>query len=279
MTEIKSVEQFNEKVKAFRGENKKTVSNCFLMPGEIMSLISENRIFIAEYPQWLLILCDREGYSNLYYYTTADSDEAYVKEFLGTVSDREIYMDIVTRRGRGDLDTPERLIKSGIAGKYKKYQRMQLPLSEVEIKEDSLKVAEGYTLTTDYCDYNELMNLWKNALDEKSTPLPTTDEIADLHKQGNIFSILTECGKLAAVIILSVSSKQGLLQHLSVSPEHRRKGLAASLMAASFAAAIKIGLNMVRLWVDCENTGAIALYDLLEFVTDGMICEQLSMFI
>lgn len=277
MIEIKTLAEFNEKVKAFRSENGKTVSNCFLMPGEITELSSQGKLFIGEYPKWLLILCNREDYANLYYYTVADSDVSFVKEFVKSVNTKEVYMDAVSRMGRGDCLTPSRLIDEGAAEKYKVYQRMQLPVKDIDFGSVSVNLAEGYIMSTDYCGFQALNALWKDALDEKSTPLPKEEELKKICEEGHLFTVLDSSGNPVAVTVLTVSAGQGLIQHVSVSKQHRRKGLAVSLMNKSLLAARDEGLTMLRLWVDCENTSAIALYDRFNFEKDGMLCDQLYM--
>ncbi|MBR5826496.1 MAG: GNAT family N-acetyltransferase [Clostridia bacterium] len=277
MTRIENSAQFNEIVKNFRSKYGKVLSNCFLMPSEIDGLASNNSLFVAEYPGWLLIICDREGYSNLYYYTDGISSTDCVGEFLNSLENREVYLDIVTRSGRGDNDTPSRLIADGIAEKYKSYQRMQLPVKNIDYDSLVISVAEGYSLSDDYCVPEEFNKLWKMSLDEKSTPLPTDSEIKSLCDDGCLYSTIDSEGNLTGVLMLTVSSKQALLQHLAVSPLHRRKGLAFTLFQRSFLAARDKELTMLKLWVDRENMSAIALYDRTGFVTDGMICDQLYM--
>lgn len=277
MTRIENSAQFNEIVKNFRSKYGKVLSNCFLMPSEIDGLASNNSLFVAEYPGWLLIICDREGYSNLYYYTDGISSTDCVGEFLNSLENREVYLDIVTRSGRGDNDTPSRLIADGIAEKYKSYQRMQLPVKNIDYDSLVISVADGYSLSDDYCVPEEFNKLWKMSLDEKSTPLPTDSEIKSLCDDGCLYSTIDSEGNLTGVLMLTVSSKQALLQHLAVSPLHRRKGLAFTLFQRSFLAARDKELTMLKLWVDRENMSAIALYDRTGFVTDGMICDQLYM--
>lgn len=277
MTRIENSTQFNEIVKSFRNKYGKLLSNCFLMPAEIDVLASNNSLFVAEYPGWLLIVCDRGDYSNLYYYTDGISSTDCVRELLISLEDKEFYLDIVTRSGRGDNDTPSRLIADGIAEKYKSYQRMQLSVKDIDFESLKINVAEGYCLCEDYCNAEEFNKLWKSALDEKSTPLPGDREIKSLCDDGCLFSVVDAEGSLAGVVMLTVSSRQALLQHLAVSPFHRRKGLALSLFQRSFLAARDKELTMLKLWVDRENMSAIALYDRTGFVTDGMICDQLYM--
>ena len=277
MITIENSVQFNEIVKNFRVKHGKSLSNCFLMPTEIDSLASKNSLHAAEYPGWLLIICDREDYSNLYYYTDGVSDTECVREFLNSLGDREIYLDTVTRSGRGDNDTPSRLISDGLAVKYKSYQRMQLPVKDVDFGTLEISIADGYRLCDNYFNPDKFNELWKSALDEKSTPLPTFEELRTLCDDGCLFSVLDREDNLAGVAMLTLSSKQALIQHVAVSEKHRRKGLAFSLLKRCFLAADEKQLTMLRLWVDRENMSAIALYDRTGFVTDGMICDQLYM--
>ena len=277
MITIENSAQFNEIVKNFRAKYEKTLSNCFLMPAETDSLAGNNSLFVTEYPGWLLIVCDREGYSNLYYYTDGITDTECVREFLDSLKDREVYLDIVTRSGRGDNDTPSRLITDGLATKYKSYQRMQLPVKDIDFGALEISVADGYRLCDNYFDPEKFNELWKSTLDEKSTPLPTVEELGTLCDNGCLFSVVDFERNLAGVTMLTLSSKQALIQHVAVSNNHRRKGLALSLLKRCFLAAHEKQLTMLRLWVDCENMSAIALYDRTGFVTDGMICDQLYM--
>lgn len=279
MIKIKSPEEYNSLVKAFRIRKSKPLTNCFLMPDEISAVTSEGRLFAEESEDWLLLLCDRDDYYSLFYYTCEDADTTAVAEFVNSVRDKGVFTDIVTRQGRGDMLTPEKLIKDGVAEKYKTYQRMQLQLAEkdTDFSPAAVVLPEGYGTYTDYCDCEELRALWKESLDEKSTPLPKNEELKKLSEEGHLFAVLDPKGNLAAVVVLSVSGKQALIQHLSVSPSHRRKGIAASLMNRCLISAKKEGITVLRLWVDCENLSAVALYDRLDFQKDGMLCEQLYM--
>lgn len=277
MIKINSPEEYNALVKAFRARKGKPLTNCFLMPDEMVAVINEGRLFAEECEDWLLLLCDRDDYYSLFYYTADGTATADVKVFIETIKDKEIFSDAVFRQGRGDTLTPSRLIADGIAEKYKTYQRMQLNVKDIDFSAVSTALPEGYRMCTDYCECEKLSALWKVALDEKSTPLPKEGELKKLSEEGHLFTVLDSEGELAAVIVLSVSGRQALIQHLSVSVSHRRKGLAAALMNSCFLCAKEEDLTVLRLWVDCENLSAVALYDRLNFQKDGMICEQLYM--
>ncbi len=277
MIEMHSANQFYDIVNSFKNSFEKVLTNCFFMPDEVDALVQQNRLKVKETPEWLFILCQRDDYSNLYYYTTETSSPSYVKDFLKETEENDIFLDIVSRMGRGDVSTPEKLIVSDCAEKYKTYQRMQLPLKNVDFDNVQVNLPEGYILSTDYCDYKNLSELWKQSLDEKSTPLPREDELFQLCKQGNLLTICTTENELAAVTVFSVTAKQALIQHVAVSKTHRRKGLAIGLLNACLLKARETGLTTLRLWVDCENSSAITLYDHFNFQTDGMLCDQLYM--
>jgi ribosomal protein S18 acetylase RimI-like enzyme len=154
---------------------------------------------------------------------------------------------------------------------------MQLPVKDIDFGAVEISVADGYRLCDDYFNPDKFNELWKSSLDEKSTPLPTSEELRTLCDDGCLFSVVDSEEKLAGVAMLTLSSKQALIQHVAVSENHRRKGLALSLLKRCFLAADEKKLTMLRLWVDRENMSAIALYDRTGFVTDGMICDQLYM--
>ena len=277
MTEITSTEQFYDIVNTFKSTFEKTLTNCFLMPEEISNLISQKRIFIKSYPEWLVLICKRDDYSNFYYYTTENSSASYIKEFLSAPGNNDIYLDVVSRFGKGDLATPKKLVEYGVAEKYKNYQRMQLSLKDVEPELLHGELPEGYVASLDYCDYASLTYLWNQTLDEKSTPLPQKEELLELCKTKKLLTVLSQNNELAGVVILSTSSKQGLIQHLAVANNHRRKGLALYLTNSVILQAKQYDLKTIKLWVDCNNSSAIALYNQLNFKPDGMLCEQLYM--
>lgn len=277
MIEIKNAVEFNEKLKAFRSSHKKVLTNCFMMPDEIGKLAASGSIFISEYPDWLFVICDRKGYKNLYYYATEEADPIFAGKLVADNGYNDLYIDIVTRSGRGDTHTPARLIECGLAENYKSYQRMQIPTKDIDLEKLSVSLHDGYRVSTDYCNTEELHSLWKCNLDEKSTPLPGKDELEAFCRDGNLITVLDNNNELCAVVVLDVGAKNVLVQHLAVSPLHRRKGLANYIMSKALIIACEKELKTATLWVDRKNSSAIALYDRLGYTVDGMICDQLYM--
>lgn len=275
MTEIKSVVEFNELVSSFRSRNGKILTNCFLMPDEISHSAQAGKLFAAECPGWLIIISDTTDYSNLYYYTTEDSDVEALKKLIDEIEDRELFIDIVTKNTRGDTHTPARLISAGIAAPYKKYIRLQQFVRNMDFDKYDTTLAEGYFWADDYDDYDEAMKLWKLGLDEKSIPLPTRESFKKHKQDGSIFFIVDDKNDLAAVYLASISGNQALLQHLSVSPNHRRKRLGDTMIFKSFHYSKDHGVKKFIFWAFEENVPIITLMKRHGFVEDGTLCEQL----
>ena len=275
MTEIKDLLHFNETVAGFRRRNGKVVSNCFLMPDEITKLSSEGKLFTVEGSGWLLIISDSTDYSNLYYYTTEDSDTEEAKKLIAQAGDRDLFIDIVTKNSRGDKATPAKLIEAGIAEPYKNYVRLQQFIKDMDFDKYDATLAEGYYWAEDYDNYDEAMKLWKLGLDEKSTPLPTKESFLKHKEDGSILFIVDKDNNLAAVYVISISGNQSLLQHLCVSPEHRRKRLGDSMIYKSFHYSRDKGVKKFIFWAFEDNIPILNLMKRFGFVEDGTLCEQL----
>ena len=274
MTTVTSLEQFSAAVSGFRKSHGKPLTNCFLMPGEIAALAEKGQICLEADGGWLFIVVDNGEYSSLYYYTEKDASLAPAEKFARSYG-KPVYIDIALRGRTGDRETPQRLCETGIAVKYKSYVRMQLPMSGADIKITELCCE--YTAVSDGFDPKQITALWKIALDEKSTPLPGEEELEALAKKGELICVVDGNADVCAVSMLSVNGKQAMIEHVAVSPAHRRKGLAAALISENLRTAENLGIGTVRLWVDVENTPAISLYNRFGFERDGMICEQLYM--
>lgn len=275
MTEVKSAAHFNEIIKAFRAGHGKLLSNCYLMTDEIEELAKSGRLFVAEYRDWLFIISDSSDYSNIYYYTVEDSDPETARLLLSETGDRNLFIDVVTKNGRGDTQTPEKLIRAGFASPYKKYIRLQQLTREMDLEKYTPVLADGYYWANDYSNYDEALRLWKSSLDDKSTPLPTKESFLRHKKDGSILFVVDGKNDLAAVYLVSISGNQSLLQHLAVSPDHRRKHLGDTLICKSFHYCRDRGVKKFLFWAFAENTPILNLMKHYGFTEDGTLCDQL----
>ena len=157
---------------------------------------------------------------------------------------------------------------------YKSYMRMSYPLAGKTTADYNWVLPEGYHLAETLPDPNSILDLWKLSLDEKSTPLPEPDMIKRIYDAGTLFCIVDQAGELACAAMLNVEGNHALMQHVSVSPNHKRKGIGGCAMKMRIRKAIELGVKTLRLWVDRANDPAIALHEKTGFTPDGMICYQ-----
>lgn len=245
------------------------------MPPELKRLGEEKKLFFAKNNDWFFLFCDRGDYINLYYYSFPSSKGETAEELLKTSFSKPVLLDVTFRGEKGDRETSRKLLSLSLAEEYKKYKRMQLFLSEAELSAFKTEIFDGYRVEKENIDFEAVEKLWRESLDEKSTPLPTKEEFEAFEKSGLVWAAVDEKGELGAVLLLDANKKSGLVQHLVCSPSHRRKGLAKTLLNRLVHFAFENGISVLRLWVDAENKPAIALYEKTGFVPDLTVSEQM----
>ena len=272
---ISSVAQLNSILKDFRKEYGRVQTNCFLMSAEINKLILGGNMYFVKISKWLLLLCEHSDYINLYYYCTADAEPFDINVlYNGFDSYKDILIDFVSKNENSTFHPAiNAMIEDSKILKYKKYKRMKRDVLSTDCGQTV--IADGYRFIEHTDDYQTLIDLWNDVLDEKSIPLPGKSEIAEMIDKKELFMVSDEQENICGAIISMPSGRQSLLQHLAVSTLHRRKGLAQSLLNFSFNDAYVKEIKFLNLWVDCKNTPAISLYIKNQFVFDGMICDQL----
>ena len=273
MTEVLSPEFLKTTVASFK-DGRKAFSNCFLMPDELQRLTAEKKLFVLSNSEWLFLLCSRGDYFSAYYYAFDFSTGESAKDLFGAESfSKEILLDVTFRGASGDRETVKKLVSCGVFKEYKTYKRMTLSLKDIEKERLEAKLAPGYRLEKSAC-YTDVFSLWKEALDEKSTPLPDSDAFARFEENGLFYALKDKEDELGCVLILNRKGKTALAEHLVCSPAHRRKGLAKSLFQKALAQAKESGVTAVKLWVDEKNAPAVSLYEKLGFLDDGTKSEQ-----
>lgn len=274
MTEIKSLGEFSDMLSSFRKEHKKSETNFLMMPAQISEFCQSGSIFASQSGGFLKILCNMGDYFSLYYYCANDETELDIADVKETAKDKDVLLDFVLSEKRQQtVGFPiTALVQSKKLKEYKTYKRMDFDLLFLSSAQ-KIELADGFSENSNSA-LLEIINLWKEALDERSTPLPAENEILQMRKDGNIISVSAPDGNLAAVGILSVSGRQGIIQHIAVSPLCRRKGLARYVVNKLLFLAKEKNIRVLRLWVDKENLPAVTLYNSLGFKPDAIICKQ-----
>ena len=84
------------------------------------------------------------------------------------------------------------------------------------------------------------------------------------------FTVATVDGEVAGYMGLHLPADEAFIANVAVSPAHRRRGVAAALLRDAAAWARENGAVRLALEVRVSNTAAIALYEKLGFVRDGI---------
>lgn len=276
ITEIKDIKQYDDIVTAFRKAHGRAATNCFLMPAELRSLAEADKLRLISQGDILLVLCERLDYYNVYYYAAQGAGVPDFSEVFDITGEGDALIDVVVpERMRGRTDPfIEAMLESGAIKAYKSYQRMSFPMEGLNAADYDCPLPAGYRFAEAVTDPKAVIDLWKLALDEKSTPLPDASTLQKLFDKGSLFLVLGEEGDIACAALLTVEGKHGIFQHDSVSPRHRRKGLGECLMKLRIKRAIELGLRTLRLWVDRQNIPGMTLQTKAGFSPDGMICDQ-----
>jgi ribosomal-protein-alanine N-acetyltransferase len=106
----------------------------------------------------------------------------------------------------------------------------------------------------------------------RSLSLPWGETIwrEELASPLGLYLVLEEDGAVSGYIGLKLISDDAHVMTIAVRPEHRRRGLARTLVEAALADPASAGARRVHLEVRPSNAGARAFYGLLGFVQTGL---------
>ncbi len=279
MSMMTTITQFADLTSAFTADHSAVQTNCFLWPEELRTLLEGGRMRYMQCADDLLFLSAEEGYSRLFYYTAtlAPVDPA---RLVALSPDRQpILLDLVTRGGAAAVAPPiqDKWLSSGFRV-YGRFQRMRRTAREGLCSVCPAALGGGYRIERhDVSRLPAIQALWAQCLDPYSTPLPTADALSALLAQGHVSYLLTADDVLCAAMLARPQGKKVTIQHVSVHPDYRRRGLALRLLAASMQKDQADNATEWNLWVDEKNHPAIQLYHSLGFVPDGMISVQLML--
>lgn len=273
---LSDLKQFSELLSEYRKSYPKAETNFLMMPGEITELCNRKMFFVSQSEGFLKILCDRGDYYNFYYYADKQISQLDIADVLEKAWDKDILIDVVISEKRNmTIGFPiTNMVSDDIISEYKSYQRMIFCADVSDAERYTHSLAEGYSNEKCEFDYDAIISLWKDALDERSTPLPEKQELEEIFNDGRVLTVYSEEKRLSAVGVLSTSGRQAVIQHIAVSKADRRKGLARYVFGKLLLLASSLNIRVIRLWVDKENLPAVTLYDREGFEPDGMICKQ-----
>lgn len=272
MMKVESFDQYSHLIKEFQRQYGKSDTNCFFMAKEIDEYIGKEKLSYAESNGGLYFFVDEEEYTRLYFFLEKHSLPEKIKP------EKTCILDFVYRNGRKPSDLEDLLAKWRTVGykDYHLYQRMTLRKTDLYDNFSNSTLPEK-KFTFQNGDLNladDILELWKTGLDERSTPLPDKRELINKIENREVFCITSITGELCAAIQFLFNGATCLLQHLAVSEAFKRKGLGESLFMYAIDTAFEKGVKVCNLWVDVENTPAISLYRKCGYKEDGMVSKQ-----
>ncbi|WP_417091875.1 GNAT family N-acetyltransferase [Marvinbryantia sp.] len=273
MEKVASAALFGERVKAFKKKNRPVVTNCFFVPAEVEDMIRREKLYVEEAEEALCIQVREAYYSRLYYYM---KEGAQLPALSGWM--RPVILDTVFR---GDEEAAlakckvSRWCAHGFA-EYKRYRRMECAKENFLPPADQrAKLAEYPIVPLKPQDYPEVAALWKSSLDIYSTLLPQEAEFAEYCEEQQVIGVRLPDGTAGAVIMVIPKGKTGFMQHLVVSTKLRGLGMGRTLFCGATEYLLtKGGADKVNFWVDEENIHAIAIYQKMGYIYDGVISRQ-----
>ena len=271
MMKVESFCQYSHLIKEFQRQYGKSDTYCFFMAKEIDEYIGKEKLSYAESDGGLYFFVEEEEYTRLYFFLEKNALPAK------TFQEKICILDFVYRNQRKPANLDELLDKWRSIGykDYHLYQRMALRKSD--LNENYKQRDSSEKISYQVGDLNladNILELWKTGLDERSTPLPDKMELIAKIKHGEVFCITSDTGELCAAIQFLLNGATCLLQHLAVSETFKRKGLGKSLFMYAIDTVFEKGAKVCNLWVDVENTPAINLYRKCGYKEDGMVSKQ-----
>ena len=111
------------------------------------------------------------------------------------------------------------------------------------------------------------------ALEKRSFATPWSEEDFERELNRNPIAVylvaVTEEEEIVGYVGLWAILNEGHITNIAVSPEHRRKGIAAGLLDYLIKEASKYGVRKFTLEVRTSNAGAIKLYEGFGFSVEG----------
>lgn len=118
-------------------------------------------------------------------------------------------------------------------------------------------------------DYKTIYALWLSC---KGMGLNNLDDSREgieryLKRNPDTCFVAEENGKTVGVIIAGNDGRRGYIYHTSVSPEHRRKGIARALVDTALKALHDLGINKTALVVFERNADGNAFWESVGFTS------------
>lgn len=133
------------------------------------------------------------------------------------------------------------------------------PVDAIEVRPFQLIDADAVIALWERCD---LVRPWND---------PKKDIRRKLKAQPDLFLVGILEGQIVATVMAGYEGHRGWINYLAVAPEHQRKGLGRSMMAAAERRLRELGCPKINLQIRTSNRGVITFYERLGYKVDDVV--------
>ena len=122
-------------------------------------------------------------------------------------------------------------------------------------------------------DHAAILGLWRRAGLHSIRPQgrDSRQALAEQLARGQVVLGLEEDGKLVACVLITDDTRKGWINRLAVDPDHRRRGLAARLIAEAEKELRARGLQVFGALVESENVESLSLFQREGYKTHDIV--------
>jgi ribosomal protein S18 acetylase RimI-like enzyme len=120
-------------------------------------------------------------------------------------------------------------------------------------------------------DEAEVIGLWERCGLLRPWNDPRKDIARKLRVQKELFLVGTVDGAIMASVMAGYDGHRGWINYLAVDPQHRRQGLARTLMSEVERMLRDMGCAKINLQIRRDNPEAISFYERLGFTEDATV--------
>ena len=272
MKTVDDIQAFSTLVKKIKKRGNEILSNCYLMPEDVIEYTHDRNMFWEELNNGIIFLCEERDFYYLYFYLSQYDEQ--VVNIHTEDSQKPIVIDLVCldKNKQSQLYNIENFWRRNGFKLNDTYSRMVLSSPPLIEQENDIK--PEYKLGHASSDHlREIDYMWRSSLNLYSTALPREEKLVKLLNEGQVLAIFDQYDNVVAVMLVLNKGKVGVIKHVVVLEEFRNQGLAKFLLHASFSHYNRT--EKWYLWVSDNNTPAKMFYIKSGFAFDGIISRQL----
>ena len=250
MKKLEHLDGLNELIKSHfvRG----THTNCYFLTESFNRFIADGKLSYVVYGKNLILLLEKSGFYQLYFYLNDLSTG------IDVLTDKPVVMEIVYR---GEKFKPMDIIDYWLALNFKQHltrDHMMASFENIIIPENITNdCIVNYASSADEALFAE--KVLRNSLDQFTGDLLSLDEINHFAKNRNIL-VAWYNNEMAGVLQFEVKNNIVWLGHIAIDERFRGKGIANELVKRYLLDNRTESATKYQLWVIQDNEAAVKLY-------------------